>query len=238
MTFPIVCHHWLHPFPWLFAGTTVREGQEGGHQDFRLPASWAWDALTTHPSFPTVVHAHQIHGARVVPHGSLTAGRHTLEGVDGHLTHVPGVLMAVTIADCVPIFLVAPQQRGVALLHAGWRGVAEGMLEEGVGRMQAELGVHPAHLHVHLGPAISGTRYEVGAEVFEALGIFGGEANGPLDLRRHLTDRAVRLGIPRDHIDVSPICTREDPRFYSHRGGDSGRQVALLGVRLETGGPA
>ncbi len=238
MTFPSVCHLWNHGFPWLLAATSIRYDDQGRIQDFRLPDSAAqWDRLCLDPAFPSVVHARQVHGADVRVHGppSLVPGRHEGEGVDGHLTGSPGVLLAVTVADCVPVFLVSEAPRAVALLHAGWRGAAAGILEEGIARLQASLGVAPSTLHLHLGPAISGPRYEVGADVFEALGDPAPGPRGFLDLRQHLVQRALRLGIPGDRIDVSPSCTFDDPRFFSHRGGDAGRQVALLGIRSSRG---
>jgi polyphenol oxidase len=240
MTFPSVCHPWNHGLPWLFAATTVRLDGEGHAQDFRLPDSAAsWDRLCLDPSFPTVVHAQQVHGATVRLFDAPVSGpptRHTWEGVDGHLTAAPGALLAVTVADCVPVFLVSEAPQAVALLHAGWRGTAAGILEEGVAQLREAFGAEPSRLHLHLGPAISGARYEVTADVFHALGDVPPGPRGLLDLRAHLARRALRLGLAAERIHVSPLCTLDDPRFYSHRGGDAGRQVALLGIRSVGGG--
>lgn len=232
MTFPSICRHWAHRFPWLLAATTVREGPHGGLQDFGQGLSTSpWDAFLADPAFPAVVHAQQVHGAEILMHGLQSPGRHVLHGVDGHATCASGVLLAITVADCVPVFLVSDDPRSIALLHAGWRGVAAGILEKGVAQMCEALQMEPSRLYLHLGPAISGPRYEVGPEVHGALGLPVRSTPGFLDLRAHLVERARRLGIPDPQIDVSGLCTFEDPRFYSHRGGDAGRQVALLGIR-------
>lgn len=152
------------------------------------------------------------------------------EDRDGHVTDVEGVLLAVSIADCVPVSVVDPARRRVALLHAGWRGTAEGILERGLDELAGEAGA--AGLLVHLGPAICGGCYEVGPEVFEALGRPRPDAPSPIDLRSVLAERAVAAGVEGDHVSVSELCTRcEHDLLFSHRGGDSGRQVAYLGVR-------
>src|SRR2546422_7393459 len=78
------------------------------------------------PAFPAVVLSHQIHGTAVQWHRAGQDGWLILDGVDGHATRTPGVLLTVTVADCVPVYLIAPQKRVVALLHAGRRGTAGG----------------------------------------------------------------------------------------------------------------
>jgi polyphenol oxidase len=126
---------------------------------------------------------------------------------------------------------VAPGRPAVALLHAGWRGVAGGILEEGLGVLKDRFGVEPGQLHAHLGPAISGDRYEVGPEVHRALGLPDPGEPGLLDLRGAAAERLAEGGVPRERIGVSTRCSLEDPLFFSHRGGDDGRQVAFLGIR-------
>ncbi len=153
--------------------------------------------------------------------------------VDGHATAVPGVLLAVTIADCVPVILVGEHagRRGVALLHAGWRGMAAGIVERGIAVLEERFGIPPRALHLHLGPAISRARYETGPEVHEALGLGRPEAPALLDLRTVAEERAREAGVSPEAMSRSPSCTFEDPLHFSHRGGDAGRQVAFLGIR-------
>lgn len=180
--------------------------------------------------FPTVVMAHQVHSAAVRWHRDLEPGWHVGDGYDGHLTAERGVLLAVTVADCIPIYLVERAGPGLGLLHAGWRGTAGGMLEAGVGALCARAGGAPSDLAVHLGVGICGACYEVGPEV--ACAVRGEDAAGPvrLDLRAELAVRALRLGVAE--VTVSSWCTAHDGgRFFSHRGsgGDGGRMVAYLG---------
>ncbi len=186
------------------------------------------------PRFTALVMAHQVHGARVLWHEGVAPGWHLTDGADGHATRQRGVMLAVTVADCVPIYLTAKDGRVVALLHAGWRGVAEGMLEAGVKLLGARAGVPAPDLALHCGVAICAQCYEVGPEVIAA--VLGRQAAGPehLDLRGALAARATALGIA--DVSTSPWCTScHQDRFYSHRGSrgaDASRQIGLLGIPL------
>jgi YfiH family protein len=230
---------WRERFPWLVQGTTGRSaggrsfdlGVFGdGSPSVRVQENWA--RLRRDVGMPGAVHARQVHGAAVRHHDQGPPGLFLAEPCDGHLTGRPGVLLTVTVADCVPVFLVDAARRAVGLLHAGWRGAAAGILEEGVSAMEERFGSRPAELEVHLGPSICGRCYEVGPEVFQALGLAVPAGPEPVDLRAALASRAVARGIPEVAVSVSARCTRcGDGTFFSHRGGDAGRQVGYLGIR-------
>ena len=182
------------------------------------------------PRFPSVVLAHQVHSAHVRWHGPQEPGWLVGDGYDGHVTSEVGVLLTVTVADCVPIYLVDRRGRGVGLLHAGWKGIAGGMLEAGVKVLAERTGAATADLAVHVGVAICGNCYEVGPEVAWAVRGEGAPGKSRLDLRAELVGRAQRLGI--GEVSASTLCTVCDAgRFFSHRGsrGDGGRMVAYLG---------
>ena len=183
--------------------------------------------------FDAVVLGNQVHGVEVMTAGP-GRGWIQVEGVDGWVTTTPGVLLTVTVADCVPVYLAAPR-RGVALLHAGWRGVAGGILGRGLDRLSAVSGVPVDHIVMHCGVGTCGDCYEVGSEVIEACGTPPAGA-GPwhLDLRGRLADEALGLGVGR--VSSSPWCSAHDrARFYSHRAsrGTDGRMVAYLGMPPE-----
>ncbi len=173
----------------------------------------------------------QVHGVEVM---SLDAGRGwiQIEGVDGWITTAQGILLTVTIADCVPVYLVAPG-RGVALLHAGWRGTAGRILDRGVERLKAETGCLAADVVMHCGVGICGECYEVGSEVMEGCGAEAlGQGPWHLDLREQLTSQARALGLV--HVTTSAWCSAHDrSSFFSHRasGGGDGRMVAFIGMR-------
>lgn len=233
---------WAREFPWLLAGATGRgrdaEGFDlrlfGGPTGAEVEARWArlGDAL----GFTGITVSRQVHEARIHVHDAARTGLVIAESGDGHVTRAPDLLMAVTVADCVPVYLVDPAERVAALLHAGWRGVAAGILEGALDALRASFSIAPDRLRLHLGPSICGQCYEVGPEVFEAVGLSAPEGPEPIDLRSVLVERAVAAGVPADAITVSGHCTLcSGGGFFSHRGGDAGRQVAILGVRAGGG---
>jgi len=182
------------------------------------------------PGFHAVALGNQIHGVEVM---SLDAGRGWIQvdGIDGWITTAPGIMLTVTVADCVPIYLVAPE-RGVALLHAGWRGTAGRILARGIERLKAETGCVEAQMVMHCGVGICGSCYEVGSEVMVGCGA-AADGDGPwhIDLRERLTAEASELGLTT--ISSSTWCSAHNrPSFYSHRasGGTDGRMVAYTGM--------
>ena len=180
--------------------------------------------------FDAVVLGNQIHGVAVESVGPAR-GWIQIEGVDGWVTTTPGVLLAVTVADCIPVYLAVPG-RGVALLHAGWRGTAGGILDVGLERLLAGTRAAPSDVIMHCGVGICGPCYEVGQEVMAGCGE-PVEGPGPwhLDLRAHLAAGAQGLGV--GSVSRSSWCSAHDrTSFYSHRAsrGTDGRMVAYIGM--------
>jgi YfiH family protein len=139
---------------------------------------------------------------------------------DGQVTSNPGLTPLVQVADCLPVALAG--DRGVAMLHCGWRGLAGGIVERGV----AEVGATAAAV----GPGIGPCCYEVGEEVLAAFaGLGDGVANGRmLDLPEAARRLLARTGV--DAVDASDLCTSCNPElFFSHRrdAGRTGRQAGL-----------
>ncbi len=172
--------------------------------------------------------AHQVHGATLQRHLGGWRGWLRLRGVDGHVTTTPGTALAVTIADCTPVFIAHPAG-AVAALHAGWRGTAARILDVGLDSLEA-IGFPPDECVVHLGPSICGACYEVGPEVLSAVYGTVFAAKGQLDVREVLREQAKRRGV--NQISTSLACTRCDAdRFFSHRGGDQGRQLGVIALQ-------
>lgn len=169
--------------------------------------------------------ARQVHEATVLLHGDGWRGWLRADGADGHVTDAPGTALCVGIADCVPIFLGHPSGM-VGILHAGWRGTVAGILDRGLSAF-VRAGHSAADVVVHLGPAICGQCYEVGPDVYQQLTGSAVAVPTRVDLRGVLAEQASRLGV-RD-VSVSPSCTRCDgAALYSHRAGDSGRQLGVI----------
>jgi YfiH family protein len=192
-----------------------------------------WRALRAafHAAFPAVVLSHQVHGTTVHWHRQAPEGWLILDGADGHATPARGVLLTVTVADCIPVYLVVPGKRVVALLHAGWRGTAGGILERGVERLRREAFVTASEIVMHCGVGICGSCYEVGSEVLAELSGRPEPGPGHVDLRTVLARQGARLGLAA--VSVSAWCSAHDrEQFFSHRasGGRDGRMVAYLGL--------
>ena len=189
-----------------------------------------WDQLQdAFAGFGGIVVGRQVHGREVRWHDRVN-GWSIVRGVDGHATNVPGILLAVSVADCVPIYVVDPVRRAIALLHSGWRGTAAGILRAGIDLLTSRAGSRPSDLVVHCGVAICGDCYQVGSDV---AGACGRPADGPthLDLRGVIAEQAGGQGVGR--VSVSPLCSAHmGDRFFSHRGsgGKAGRMIAFLGL--------
>jgi purine-nucleoside/S-methyl-5'-thioadenosine phosphorylase / adenosine deaminase len=222
----------------VVAGITARGGEPGRGFDLGLwskePVGEVMDRWLAFRralgGFDAVVLGNQIHGVEVMRldsgHGWIQ-----IQGIDGWITTKPGILLTITIADCVPVYLVVPG-RAIALLHAGWRGTAGGILKRGIGDLITAANSSPTEIVMHCGIGICGDCYEVGSEVMAGCEM---PAKGPgpwhLDLRTRLMDQGRYLGLTK--ITTSAWCSAHDrPTFYSHRasGGADGRMVAYLGI--------
>ncbi len=167
----------------------------------------------------------QVHGTAVQrvrsPRGA--GGQALGIDADGHATSGQRLGMMVLAADCLPVALGS--SRAVAMLHAGWRGLASGVLEEGVRALQ-ELGDEREETVAVIGPGAGVCCYEVGEEVHAALG--GAHREGQnIDLRAIARERLLGAGVAR--VREVPVCTVCDERFFSHRreGGRAGRQAGV-----------
>lgn len=172
----------------------------------------------------------QVHGARVV----RLPGELPSDGADAAWTDQPGVVCGILTADCVPVLLCDEAGTRVAAVHAGWRGLAAGVVEAAVARL-AGPGVS---LLAWMGPAISQAAYEVGPEVRDALleaDTAAAPAFSPSPAGRWLADlpgltrrRLLAAGVAS--VSGGQWCTASDPdRFYSHRrDGATGRQATLI----------
>jgi YfiH family protein len=156
----------------------------------------------------------QVHGTDVV-----RADPDATPDADGQVTDVRGVAPIVLVADCLPVALVAPE--GVAMLHAGWRGLAGGILAAGAAALRA-LGAE--RIAAAIGPGAGPCCYEVGPDVHAALGTQG----RTVDLKAIARARLAEAGV--DDVHDCALCTMCDPeRFFSHRrdGGVTGRQAGM-----------
>jgi YfiH family protein len=166
----------------------------------------------------------QVHGTRV-----LRVDRPTppdaIEDADGVATAAHGIAGLVLTADCLPVALALPG--AVAMVHAGWRGLADGVLEEGV-RAVRELG-GDGPLHAAIGPGAGGCCYEVGEEVAERFPGWARTTGRKVDLKAVAAARLRDAGAT-EVLDVGRCTMCEPDVFFSHRasGGVTGRQGGLV----------
>ncbi|HTO89551.1 MAG TPA: polyphenol oxidase family protein [Candidatus Sulfotelmatobacter sp.] len=177
-----------------------------------------------------LVTAGQVHGARVV---RVSEPGHVPE-CDALVTAEPGLALAVTTADCMPLLYSAP--RAVAAAHSGWRGTAEGMPVAALEAIRSLAGCPASEIRVFLGPCIRVCCYEVGAEVagrFPEAAVRREFARPRLDLPRAAAIQLFAAGLPESALVDCGACTSCQPDWYfSHRrdGAPAGRQwgVAIL----------
>jgi YfiH family protein len=185
-----------------------------------------WNRLRAHLEHARLATASQVHGNEILVHDDEWRGWLRGDAADGHLAPRAGTAMAVTVADCVPVFILHPDG-AAALLHSGWRGTDARITDRAISRFEA-IGRPARELLLHCGPAICGRCYEVSAEVARRLTGRDVDAATTVDLRAIIAGHARARGVTR--ISISPRCTRCDDRrdFYSHRAGDDGRQLGVL----------
>ena len=194
------------------------------------PAHVVWDRWSAlrqelRSGGPRLATANQVHGDRVIVHHDCWTGWLRAEDADGHVSGSRGTALAVTVADCVPVFIAHPSG-ATSLLHSGWKGTAARIVERGI-RALADRGFAPSDLYVHTGPSICGKCYEVSADVYAQLTGSNPGKPTPVDLRSIIADHARSLGVK--NISTTASCTRcNNDRFYSHRAGDAGRQLGVM----------
>ena len=216
-------------------GFTTRQGP--GQADLDLgdrgtQSDWAWVATQMDMRGAPVAMCRQVHGSGIL---TVTDGGVVGEG-DAMVSNRDGVLLAIRVADCVPVLLA--HSNGVAAIHAGWRGLVAGVIPAAVVGMRVS-----DDCCALVGPAIGLAHYEVGEEVVEAIATTGCPQTMYVDRTRgerpHVDLRAVarwqlaQAGFKK--VEVLPHCTYSEQALHSFRrdGVRSGRIAAVIGVRTE-----
>jgi YfiH family protein len=183
----------------------------------------------------TVAQVKQVHGARCVEAIEVSGAVEA----DAIVARAAGRVRAVgvRVADCVPVLLGDCDTGDAAAIHAGWRGIAAGVLRSGAERLQRHAIV------AAIGPCIGACCFEVGGDVADVIarasvssvvvGRSGGKAH--VDLRAAVRAQLLALGVAEDAIEDVPGCTRHEPaRFHSFRrdGANSGRMLAAIASTL------
>jgi polyphenol oxidase len=197
---------------------TVRGNRSALRHSLGLPAEPRW--------------LKQVHGTVAAELGPLPTSEEP--EADAAVSRVPGTVLAILTADCLPVLFCTKDGTAIGAAHAGWRGLAAGVLEETIEQMQR----HAADLMVWLGPCIGAASYEVGEDVYKAFNCPKSAVDGAFVATRPghwLCDLALLARWRLEAAGVTCIYgggfdTRTDTRFYSYRreGARSGRFASLI----------
>ena len=180
-----------------------------------------------------IVTQQQVHSDNVTP--VTKAGN--INNSDALITNCKNLGLAVSFADCVPIFIYDPKNKVIAGVHSGWRGTEKKILKKTLEKMQKSFNSKMENLFAFIGPSISQKHYEVGKEIahrFNEKYIVVKNNKFYLDLSNANYDMLLNSGIPDRQIEVSKFCTYENPRlFYSYRreGEKSGRAFGIIAMK-------
>ena len=157
-------------------------------------------------------------------------------GIDGLITSKTELILTLKVADCVPVYFFEPQNKIIGLVHAGWRGTVDGIIQNTIQLMQKN-GVDTRMILVYMGPAIGSCCYEVSSEVADnfnnAAKLKMDNKKWKVDLHKQISLQLITLGILAANIKASEICTFESDKCHSYRrdGNKSGRMFAFMGVK-------
>ena len=170
----------------------------------------------------------QVHGATVVTASGSAGYCVGPTTADGVATTARGVAVAVHVADCLPIAIAG--EGGVVMVHAGWRGLAAGVIGEGVRALRALAVDGP--LEAAIGPGAGGCCYEVGPEVHAAFAGYDANRGGKLDLAAIAAAQLAQAGLSCSDVGLCTLCAPAG-LLFSHRrdGPDTGRQAGLAWLR-------
>ena len=217
------------PFASLNVGINTDDEPENVTENRRL----FFDAIgATGYSFAS---SYQVHGTEILY--TTEPGRYA--GYDALITNQPGLLMGVTVADCVPVLVYDPVNQAVTAIHAGWRGTVGGIVSKTVALMQQRFGTQPAACYAYVGTCIDACSFEVGPEVATQfkpafVRVDPVTQRPGVDLKAANRQQLMDAGIPEKYIEVSPFSTVLNNRdYFSHRAekGQTGRMLAVIGLK-------
>jgi polyphenol oxidase len=215
-----------------------------------LPAAAGWEQATASMSATPdrLMRVKQVHGktVRVLRRGEVPdAASESRPDGDALASNHAGLVLAVMVADCVPIILVDPVRGAAAAVHAGWRGTCARVAPAAIDAMRREFGTEPADLLAAIGPSAGPDDYEVGHALIDAFAAAGHDtrdldrwfiqsaARPHLDLWTANADQMIAAGLRADRVFVSGLSTVSHPGvFDSYRvdGEKAGRMAALVVV--------
>jgi YfiH family protein len=189
------------------------------------------------PGWP-IIKLRQVHSGTVLDIDDTSAASDPVDG-DAVVTSIPGIILGVLTADCVPILIADSSGRAVAAIHAGWRGTAARIAENAAERLIEKFRIEPSQLIAAIGPHIGSCCYEIGEEVASEISdgsaiLRRAEWSKPhLDLAIANRRQLLKTGIPEEQIETSLLCTKcRQDLFHSYRrdGKRMGHMLAVIGI--------
>jgi len=181
-----------------------------------------------------IAYADQVHGTRVQ---TVSEGG-TYGDTDALVTQIPGLALAIQVADCAAVLLADEKQKIIAAVHAGWRGAAGDILPSTINRMMT-LEARPENIKAFVSPCISQQHFEVGHEVAEQFPDqfvdYNSYVKPHVDLKAFLYNQMQEMGLPDKNIEIHEGCTvAEEKRFYSYRREQkqSGRMLGIIQITI------
>ncbi len=215
------------PFQSLNLGTNTDDAPENVAENRRrFFASLGIDANQ-------LVSSLQVHGTEILT--ATLPGYH--EGYDALITNQAGLMVGVTVADCVPVLICDSHSHAVAAIHAGWRGTVGGIVTKTLARMQQQFGTQPVNCYAYVGTCIDVGLFEVGQDVAAQFAdpFVRTDANTQqsfVDLKAANQHQLLDFGIPVTQIEVSTYSTvLNNADYFSFRAenGQTGRMLSVIG---------
>jgi len=159
-----------------------------------------------------------------------------IDGCDAIYTDKKNNFLAVSVADCIPVFLYSPETNVIAGIHAGWKGTSAEIVFSTISKLKQDYHINCKKLLAYIGPGICLDHYEVGNEVAELFNEDEKKQYGDkylLDLKKANFNQLVKSGLSEENIETSELCTYCNPGlFHSYRrdGLKAGRMLGIIGL--------
>ncbi len=165
-----------------------------------------------------VVSARLAHGGKVKNVDRSYGGR-ILDNIDGLATQEPDLILAITIADCLPVYFYNPDDHAIGICHAGWRGIQQGIIANTCQALKEDFGAKAEETIVFVGPHIRSCHFEVKKDVwthFESIpeAVIVRDGKRYLDLSKVVKNILLNNGYREENIGISPECTQCQPQKY------------------------
>lgn len=229
------------PYHFFNLGENTSDHPESVRDNMQLLTSEISEKVKMHHIILPV----QVHGVKVVRIDEAffdSSGQNQKESVadcDALITNLPGVFIGIRTADCVPVTILDARGKTIATVHAGWRGIVNGIISKTLKMMNVDRNFDA--FFCGIGPCIEGDVYRVGQEVVNAVSkVVSDEAvclrkdgHYYLDLKKAAYYQLVNGGIQKQNIEISPFCTfKNNDVFYSYRKAKGNTGRFLTGMML------